>query len=228
MKNEMVTSANCLENVQNVAVEKKRFTLVGVEFVYIYLIGIGFAMLGWIVENVYRIAAKGIVDCRFHLLPFIWSYSLIPFAYQLLLGDPDRIAFFGHRVFKKDTVKTKIFSNILCLVLISAAVFLGELVVGNAWEALFGVRLWNYSSQPLHVTQYAGVVSTVGFGVGAYLIFRFAYKPLLSFVRNKVNYNVAKVICLSLGVLIVLDSLVMTIQIAVLHRAPMYWSVQLW
>ena len=213
---------------QNLKTNKKRRTFMGVEIVYLYFIGIGFALFGWIVENCYRIATKGIIDCRFHLLPFIGTYALIPFVYQLLLGDLDNIAPFGCRAFRTNTLKNKIISNLMCLTLICSAVFLGEFVFGHLWERLFDVRLWNYTSQPYHVTRYTGLVSTIGFGVGAYLIFRFAYKPLMGFVRAKVNFNAARVVCLSLGVLIALDTALTKIQMALLHHAPMYWLVHLW
>ena len=50
---------------------RKRLTVLGVEFVYLYLFGIIFAALGWIAENAAKIATTGTFDCRFHLLPFI-------------------------------------------------------------------------------------------------------------------------------------------------------------
>lgn len=210
------------------AAEKKRLTVMGVEFVYLYLFGIGVACLGWITENVCRIVSCGIVDCRFHLLPFISPYALIPFAFQILLGDPDRLAPFGKKLFKKENAKNKLLSNFICIAVICAFVFLGELVVGNVWEYLFGVRLWNYSNSPLHVTRYAGLPSALGMGLGAYLIFKFVYKPLLRVIRRKVNFGVAKAICLTLGVAIVLDTLIMAVQIIAFHQPPMYWQVHLW
>lgn len=228
MENEMILPAANVATAGKVKAEKKRFTIMGVEFVYLYMIGIMVAMVGWIAENAVRIATQGILDCRFHLLPFISPYALIPFAFQILLGDPDRIALFGHRLFKKDDLKSKVLSNITCIALICGAVFLGELAIGNLWEVLFGVQLWNYASFPLHITQYAGLIPSMGYGMGAYLIFRFIYKPLLSLLRKKVKFGVAKGICLSLGILIVLDTVAMGIQIAIFHQPPMYWSVQLW
>lgn len=208
--------------------EKKRLTVFGVEFVYLYLFGIGVACLGWIAENTVKIVSQGYFDCRFHLLPFISPYALIPFAFQILLGDPDRLTVFGHSLFKKDSVKNKAISNIVCLVLICSAVFAGELVIGVMWEALFGVQLWNYSNLPLQINKYAGLIPAIGYGGGAYLIFRFIYKPLLGLIRSKVNFGVAKVICCTLGVLIVLDTLIMAIQIVAFGQAPMYWQVHLW
>ena len=228
MEKELILNSNKITTESiGIAEEKKRFTVMGVEFCYLYVIGIGFALLGWVAENTVRIITKGIIDCRFHLLPFISPYALVPFAFQLVLGDPDNITIFGHKVFKRETLKTKVLSNILCIVLILGGVFLGELAIGNLWELLFGVQLWNYSAFPLHITQYAGLIPTLGYGGGAYLLFRFVYKPLLRAVR-KMKYGVAKGICLSLGILILLDTLAMAIQIAILHEPPMYWSIKLW
>ena len=222
------TQTTAYTNGKNARADGKRLTVFGVEAVYLYLLGLGFAMLGWLVENGYRIVSRGIIDCRYHLLPFIWWYALIPFVYQVLLGDLDNVAMFGRKLFRRNTVTNKVLSNVICLALICGAVFVSELVYGNLWEALFGVRLWNYSRQPLHVTRYAGLISTVGFGVGAYLIFRFLYKPLLGFICNKVSYAAAKTVCLTLGVVVALDTLITTIHVAVLHHAPMYWLIHLW
>lgn len=226
MENEILIAEEMpLSEVQT---ESKRFTILGVEFVYLYLFGIGTALLGWVAENAARLATQGILDCRFHMLPFISPYALIPFAFHIALGDPDSIAFFGHKLFKKDSLKNKILSNILCFTLICTFVFLGELAIGNMWDYCFGVQLWNYSSFPLQVTQYAGLIPTLGYGGGAYLIFRLVYKPLMGVIRRKVNYTAAKAICATLGVAIVLDTLIMAIHIAVLGQPPVYWSVKLW
>lgn len=208
--------------------EKKRFTVMGVEFVYVYLFGIMCAFMGWSAENAVRIITQGILDSRFHILPFLSPYAMIPFAYQILLGDPDDIAVFGRKLFKERNKKSIILSNVTCLLLMYMAVFLGELAVGNAWDELFGVQLWNYNSLPLHVTQYSGLIPALGYGTGAYIIFRFIYKPVMGLLRKKVSFKAAKAICFSLGVLIILDTLFMGVQIAVFNQPPVYWSVKLW
>ncbi len=229
MKSETACVTDAGSLVQGTAKrEKKRFTVMGVEFVYLYLFGIGFASLGWLAENTVKIISQGYFDCRFHLLPFISPYALIPFAFQILLGDPDNLAIFGHKLFKKGSKKNKLLSNLICIVLICGAVFVGEFAIGGMWEALSGVQLWNYSNLPLQVNQYAGLFPAIGYGGGAYLIFKFIYKPLLGLIRRKVNFSVAKVICATLGVLIVLDTFIMAIQIIATGQAPMYWQVRLW
>lgn len=208
------------ENIKN---SKKRFTIFGVEFVYLYLFGIGVAFFGWIIENAFKLAVSGSFDSRFHILPFISPYLLIPFAFHIALGNPNDLSVFGKKIFNEQTKKSIILSNITSYLLICTFVFLGELAVGNMWDIFFGVKLWNYNNHPFHFTQYTSPISTFGFGTVAYIIFKFIYTPLLNFLRKKVNYNTAKWICLTLGVLIVLDTVRMMLSIVIMGEAPNFW-----
>ena len=206
---------------------KKRWMILGVEFVYLYLFGIFVAFLGWVGENIPRAInpVVGVIDSRFHLLPFISPYLLISFAIHLVIGDPDDLSFFGKPLFKEKSLKSRVLSNVLCFVILCSGVFFGELVVGNLWEMLFGVQLWNYNGWPLTVTQYTSIVTTLGFGTAAYMIVRFVYKPAMHFIRTKVPFEVAKWICLTLGVLIVLDTVWMNVQMSIYGEAPIYWEI---
>ena len=208
--------------------EKKRLTIFGVEFVYLAVLGIGMAFVGWLAENTVKAVTDGIIDSRFHVLPFISPYALIPFAVHIALGSADDIAFFGKKLFKVSTKKTKVLSNIITIAVICGAVFLGELAVGNLWDILFGVQLWDYSDLPLQVTQYAGLIPSLGYGIGAWLLFKFAYTPLLNLCRKKLNFKVAKIIVAVLGTLIVADTVIMCIHIAVTGEALMLWQLHLW
>ena len=203
--------------------DKKKLVVCGIEFVYLYLFGIIVAFIGWVAENFAKLVTTGIIDSRFHLLPFISPYALIPLAFHLLLKDPDDIEVFGKKIFKE---KNKLMSNIVSFIAICSLVFLGELVVGNLWEIISGVELWNYSNMPCSVTQYAGLIPTLGYGGGAYLIFKFIYVPFLKFIREKVNFDVAKLITSTLGVIIVLDTLFMMFQIIEFNVAPVYWTIK--
>lgn len=199
--------------------EKKR------TFYNLCLMAIGMAFIGWTVENTFRLFKAGVLDSRFHILPFISPYGLIIFAFYFVIGDPDDFTFFGRRLFKEKNRKTKILSNLTTVSLIFFFVFFGELAVGNLWDALFGVELWNYSSLPLHVTQYTGLVSTLGFGIMAYVILKFIYRPVLNLLQKRMSYKIARAISCTLGVAIVLDTVRMIICMAVLNEAPMYWSI---
>ena len=214
-----------MEKVQLDLQQKKRWKILGVEFVYLWLFGIFVAFLGWAGENAVRAINLGIIDSRFHLLPFISPYALIGPAIHIVMGDPDDLTFFGKKLFQRSSVKTRVLSNVICYAILCAGVFFGELAVGNLWDILFGVKLWDYSGWPLTVTQYTSIVTTVGFGTAAYVILRFVYKPMMKLIRERVPFRVAKWICLTLGVVIVLDTFWMMLQMALFGEAPIYWSV---
>ena len=223
-KNKEILVNNFDNNEPSLPKEKKRFTIFGVEVVYLYFFGIGVAFLGWIVENAFKFFVSGWFDSRFHFLPFISPYASLPLAFHIALGSPDDVCLFGWKIFKVRTRKTVILSNILTYFLMSLFVFLGELAVGNLWDVLFDVQLWNYHNLPLNVTQYTSIATTLGFGLFAYVIFKFIYKPILAFLRKKVNYNVAKWICLTLGIAIILDTVRMIISMAIIGEAPNFWT----
>ena len=208
--------------------KKTPLKIFGVEFVYLYLFGILVAFIGWVAENAFKLAVSGVIDSRFHLLPFISPYLLVPFAFHIALGTPNDVTFFGNKVFKSNTVKTRLLSNVIAYFAICLCVFLGELAVGNLWDMLFDVQLWNYSKHPLHLTKFTSLLSVFGFGTGAYLIFKFLYAPILNFIRKKFSFRKAKIICLTLGVLIVLDTVRMMLSIIILGEAPNFWCFDFW
>ena len=203
--------------VVSTAAERERFTVFGVEFVYLGILGILTAFAGWITENTFKAITDGVIDARFHTLPFISAYAFIPFALHILLGSADTLAVFGKRLFKKSTLKSKIASNALTYVICCSMVFLGELGVGLLWDKAFGVMLWDYSEMPLHITKYTGV----------YLLFKFVHTPLLKFAQNKIPFNAAKIIVSTLGTLIMLDMLSLIVQIMFNHEAVMLWRIVL-
>ena len=207
---------------------EKRFKILGVELVYLYFFGIGVAFLGWFAENVMKLITHGVLDSKYHILPFISPYALIVLAFHIALGDPDDLVLFGKKIFKQRSKRSVILSNLFSFLLICAFVFLGELVVGNLWDILFGVSLWNYSGWPGELTQYTSLPSTFGFGLGAYLIFKLIYKPLLNLIRTKVSFKFAKIVTLTLGMLIILDTTFMIVHLAIFNEAPQYWSIRVY
>ena len=79
MKNEPIENENQATDttapdapaVKTQSAPEKRLKIFGVEFVYLYLLGIGFAFVGWLAENTVKAVSDGIIDSRFHTLPFI-------------------------------------------------------------------------------------------------------------------------------------------------------------
>ncbi len=208
--------------------EKSPFKLFGVEFYYLALFGIIISAVGFIAENLARLIGMGILDARFHILPFISPYGLVIFAFHLVLSDPDDLAMFGKKLFPDGMKHKKLYSNLSAYFLICLFVFLGELAVGNIWDIFFGVKLWDYSNLPLALTPYTSPIATFGYGSGAYLLFKFVYKPMLNFIKKNVTYRTAKLTSVILGTLIVLDTVRLMIMIIAFGEAPMYWTVNLW
>ncbi len=210
----------------NTDAHPERLKIFGVEVVYLGILGICTALLGWIAENIVKAITDHTIDSRFHTLPFISPYALIPFAFAAIFGDADDLTIFGRRVFIKKTRLTGILSNLVAFAVICLAVFAGEFVVGNMWDVFFGVELWNYSDLPFQVTQYAGLIPSLGYGFGAFLLFKFAYRPLLGLLRRRANFKAAKIIAIALGSLIAIDTLVMCIHIMAFGEAPLLWRIQ--
>lgn len=207
--------------------EKPRFTLCGIEPAYLLLMSIVFAFIGWVGENAAIFVNRGEIDCRFHFLPFIPVYGLVPIAIHLLFGNTNDLSPFGRKLFKKRGKGTVVLSNVLALVIIFAAVFLGELAVGNLWEALTGVSLWNYAEQPFHVTKYAGLIPMLGYGGAAYLLSKLIIEPGLPFLKKKVPYRVALIIVCVLGGLLLLDDAIMCVYLFVFREKPVWWLIKL-
>ena len=86
------------------------------------------------------------------------------------------------------------------------------------------MELWHYSNG-ICVTQFTGVCQALSYGSAAYALFRFGYHPAVKRVQAKVPYNVAKIVSLVLGTLIIADTALMCVMIAINGKAPMWWSL---
>jgi len=151
---------------------------------YLCVLAVIVSFAGWVGENIATLIGSRKIDSRFHLLPFISPYGLIVILLYAAFRDVDRATFFGKPLFKKDTVGTRIWSNLYCLVVITAAVFVGELIVGNLWEKAFGVILWDYTNHPYCVTRYTCLSTTLLYGAGGYLFFRLIFAPLFRLIKK--------------------------------------------
>ncbi len=191
----------------------------------VFLVMIITSAIGWLAENIGKIYFSHCVDDRFHLLPFILPYGLAYLAMHVALGDTDDIGFFGKKLFKNKSLKTKILSNVLYILIICFFVFFGELAVGNMYEAITGTALWNYSGRFLHVTRYVCLMSTLGFGVGAYLLMKFVLTPLYSLLLSKGNKTAILIADCTLGALVVADSISMILITFITKTPPHWWEI---
>ncbi len=207
---------------------KTPFCIFGVELAYLTLLGIATAFIGWFVENMSMLFVYGVIDARNHTLPFISVYGLIPFALHIALGTADDLRPFGKKIFKEKNSKNILISNIVCFLSICLIVFLGELCVGHGFEILFGVQLWDFTVMPFSITQYTSLITTFGFGLGAYLIFKFIYTPTLDFVRKHIDYRVAKYVSIFLGGAVLIDMFVFIFFTIFVGKPPMLWTIKIW
>ena len=191
----------------------------------VFLVMIITSAIGWLAENIGKIYFSHCVDDRFHILPFIFPYGLAYLAMHIALGDTDDIGFFGKKLFKNKSLKTKILSNVLYILIICVFVFFGELAVGNMYEAITGTALWNYSGRFLHVTKYVCLMSTLGFGVGAYLLMKFVLTPIYNLLLSKGNKIAILLVDCTLGALVVADSISMILITFITKTPPHWWSI---
>lgn len=197
------------------------------DFAYLGVMAIAIAFFGWVIENVLRFFAVGVIDCRYHILPFISPYGLAAFAVYLAIGDPSDVAFFGKKLFKEKTKKSVVLSNVFCFLFPALFIFFGEMLVGHVWQWCFGVELWDYNNQPLHITQYTGILPAVGGGLACFFVIKFLFYPVLNFLRRKMSKKLAISLCLTLGIAIVLDTAFISVHSVIFGHAPMYWSFTL-
>ena len=197
------------------------------DFPYLGVMAIAIAFLGWAIENVLRLIAVGVIDCRYHLLPFISPYGLASFAVYFFIGNPNDIAVFGKRLFCEKSRKTVALSHIFCFLFPCLFIFCGEILVGHIWEWCFGVELWNYNEQPLHITKYSGVLPAVGGGTACFFAIRFLFFPIFKWLKEKMPKKLALWLCCTLGTVIVLDTAFISVYSGIFGVPPMYWSWQI-
>lgn len=213
------------EQPQKEEIEQKDKSNVWVKIAALSAFGIIIAFAGWVMENIGCIIAKGAIDCRFHFLPFIPEYALIPFAFDLLLGTADDLAPFGKHIFKKKSTKNKVLSNILCLAVICLAIYLGEEGVGNFMEMTNGAVLWDYTEMPMHFSKYTCVLSVFGLGIVSYLVFKFIFPPVTKFFMKKAESPTFRKVVLTLDVLMIIDASIMIVTTMITGQGPLYWEI---
>ncbi len=205
--------------------EKVKFMFFDYPAVYFGIMMIFCSFIGWLSENIFRIFAVGIIDSRFMYLPFLGIYGLCVLALYGICGTPDKFRILNKRVFTEDSEKA-IRYVFYCLV-IAAAVMIGEISVGTFCEKLSGKILWNYTNIPLNLTKYTSIPTTVAITSAVFVLMKFIFTPLMELIEKKISYKAALIICLTLGVLIYLDTIWFMFRIIVWGDADFIWIVNL-
>ena len=107
-----------------------------------WLAGLVYAHIGYWVENLFRLASKGVLDSRNQLLPFLFCYTIAMWAMYLALGTTNHPRFFSHRVLEGNTRRDKILARIYYFTVVFLFVFFGEIVVGLSLIHILFTLLW--------------------------------------------------------------------------------------
>lgn len=205
--------------------KRKIIKLYDYDISHLWLASLVYAHIGYWVENLFRLASKGILDSRNQILPFLFCYSIAMWALYFALGTPKKARAFNIRLFTKDDKKTQLLSQLYYFTVVFLFVFFGEIIVGTMFEQISGIQLWNYSGIPLHITQYTSIPTTTALSLGVVFLMEYFFTPLMSRIITIPYHKVLKLDYI-LGGAIVLDWLIMMISINVFKVSPAYWSIQ--
>lgn len=183
------------------------------------------AFLGWCVENIFRAVSIGVFDSRHQLLPFLGAYGFGIFVMYLVFGTPTEMRFFKKKILPERTARNHILRGVVYCTLLFSLILFGEMGVGLLFEYAFGVRAWNYTNIPLHITQYTSIPTTAAFTAGIFLLMQFAFPRALRLL-DKIPDKTAFVLALVFGVLIAADYCIMIGTMLVKGYFPDYWAIR--
>lgn len=142
------------------------------------------SFIGFCVENAWMAYSQGVVDNRDMCLPFLLGYGLAILAVYILFGVPQRPLFFGRDV----ALESKAACYVYYFVAIGICVSVGEIVMGKVIEKISGYQWWDYTSIPLHITQYTSVPTSVGFSALIFVFMRYCFDPIMNcFMRMEME-----------------------------------------
>lgn len=198
-------------------------TVFGVRLSTLSILSYAAAFLGWWVENLFRLIAAGVFDSRHQLLPFIPVYGAGFFAIYALLGTPSGMRIGGKPVFPGTGRKRGAFRGALYAATLFLLILISEMATGLFFEKAFGIKGWNYTSIPLHITRYTSVPTAAAFTAGIFLLMRFAFFPAVRLV-DRIPDAPAAATAAAGGILLAADWLVMLSVAAATGKFPQYWS----
>lgn len=207
--------------------KKQAKRLFGARWSSLFLVCYIAAFLGWCVENIFRTVSIGVFDSRHQLLPFLAAYGFGIFMMYLVFGTPTEMRFFKKKILPERTARNHVLRGVVYCALLFSLILFGEMGVGLLFEALFGVKAWNYTNIPWHITQYTSIPTTAAFTAGIFLLMQFAFPRALRLL-DKIPDKAAFVLALVSGVLIAADYCVMIGTMLVRGYFPNYWAIRFW
>ena len=184
------------------------------------------AFLGWWVENIFRLVSAGVFDSRHQLLPFLGAYGFGIFVMFFVFGTPSEMRLLKKRILPARTKKNHVLRGVIYCALLFSLILFGEMGMGLLFEKAFGVKAWNYTSIPLHITQYTSIPTTAAFTAGIFLLMQFVFPRVVKLI-DRIPDRTAFLLALVLGVLIAADWLIMIVSGLVNGSFPEYWSFKI-
>lgn len=209
--------------------KKKIFTfkIFRYRFLPLFLMCLIMSLVGFIVENIFRLCRDGVINSRRQALPFLFAYGIAVFVLYVVVGTPREMRFFGWKLFKKDSKLSTAAKYALYWLVLFAGVFFGEVLFGTFVEWVSGVVLWDYTGIPLRFTKYTSVPTALGLSVGVMLFMRFIFEPLMKKLK-KIPDKVLLGIDLGLGIPVVIDWLVMLVLMLGFGISKNLWQIRFW
>ena len=211
--------------VGTVSAKKPAKRIFGVRASTLFLICYIAAFLGWWVENLFRTFTAGVFDSRHQLLPFLGAYGFGIFVMFFVFGTPSEMRIFQKRILPERTAKNHILRSVVYCAVMFCLILFGEMGMGLLFEKVFGVKAWNYTNIPLHITQYTSLPTTIAFTAGIFLLMQFAFPHAVKLI-DKIPDKTAFILALVLGILIAADWLLMIISGLINGKFPDYWAIK--
>ena len=186
------------------------------------------AFAGFLIENVFRLFCIGVIDDRHRLFPFIAEYGIAYFAIFLLFGTPKNMRIFTKKITLTATnKKTAAFlQTALYFLIVFLCIGLGEITVGLTVEKTMGIKGWNFSNIPLHITRYTSIPTDFAY-TSAFTVFMHLFFDKMTDALSEISPKVLKILAIVLTTTILLDSLIMLCHGMMFNKYPSYWRIVL-
>lgn len=201
--------------------DKEEKKIYGVNITTLLLISYIAGFIGWVVENIACAVNLHYIDDRHQLFPVLAAYSFGIFILFFVLGTPDEMRIFSHKIKKRNN---DLLNNLFYFIIIFFLILVGEMSVGLFFEHVLGIVTWNYNHIPLHITQYTSIPTTFGFSIGVCILMKFIF-PFFVNLFNRINVKKRKILSIVLGLLISFDYLYMLLYGVIANKFPSYWKI---
>ena len=132
------------------------------------------SFFGFVLENLWLLVTRGVMDNRNMRVPFLLGYGLGVAALYLVFGTPRNI-----RVMRGGALPLGV-AYLMYFLFSTVAVTASELVLGLSVERLLGFVYWDYTRIPLNITKYSSLPTSIGFGILITFFMDRCFEPMIA------------------------------------------------